>query len=425
MADNQPMWGNNQFVAPTPEAAIVVVDLGDNFTIKVHHLSMIKDRHFVRRARVDPHKHIAEFVEIYRMFRYGNTNADAIKLKLFPSSLAGDAKDLLRSCHRHGLGRETIIQIFYHGLDEATQAILDVKEIFIFKTPNEAHQLLEDQVLLKLDWSKDMKSKPIHKTVAFAESSKDSKLMEKMEALITKIDSQFKEIKGEMKEMRDRCNSCGGPHPSLDYDDKPIGGPKDEEANYSYGEKIEECYAKFIDLINEVRINVPFVDVLAGMPNYMKFLKDVVSNKNKMEQISTVFLNEEFFAIVQNKLPSKLEFMAIKIEEIPKQQEEVEDNFEELPLEENLRIKNSIQDPPTDLVMKRLPKHLECAFLEKESLLPVVISALLKNDEKKRLVSVLKKHKEVFAWKTSDIPGISPSFCKHKINFEDDVKPVV
>nr|GEW13345.1 reverse transcriptase domain-containing protein [Tanacetum cinerariifolium] len=103
--------------------------------------------------------------------------------------------------------------------------------------------------------------------------------------------------------------------------------------------------------------------------------------------------------------------MEIEIKDIPKQEEEVDDNFEELPLEENIRTKNSIQDPLTDLVMKALPKHLEYAFLEKESLLPVVISALLKDDEKKRLVSVLKKHKEAFTWKTSYIPGIIPYFC--------------
>ncbi|GKE69094.1 hypothetical protein Tco_1527166 [Tanacetum coccineum] len=190
---------------------------------------MIKDRQFEGRGRADPHKHIAEFVEIYGMFRYSNTNADAIKLKLFPSSLAGDAKvwynklspgvittweqmrqafDLLRSYHGHGLGRGTIFQIFYHGLDEATQAILDAGGIFLYKTPNKAHQFLEDRVLLKLDWSKDMKAKPIRKTVAFAVSSNDSKLMEKMKAMTTKIDLQFKEIKGEMKEMRDGCNSC-------------------------------------------------------------------------------------------------------------------------------------------------------------------------------------------------------------------------
>ncbi|GJR07308.1 hypothetical protein Tco_0530292 [Tanacetum coccineum] len=65
--------------------------------------------------------------------------------------------------------------------------------------------------------------------------SNDSKLMEKIEALTTKIDSQFKDIKGEMKEMRYGCNSYGGPHPSSECDDKPMGGPKDEEANYAYG----------------------------------------------------------------------------------------------------------------------------------------------------------------------------------------------
>ncbi|GKB37951.1 reverse transcriptase domain-containing protein [Tanacetum coccineum] len=107
------------------------------------------------------------------------------------------------------------------------------------------------------------------------------------------------------------------------------------------------------------------------------------------------------------------------------QEDEVKDDFEELPPKDELRIKTSIQDPPTDLEMKPLLKHLEYAFLEENSLLPVVISALLEQNEKERLVSVLKNHKEAFAWKTSDIPGISPSFCKHKINFEDDVKPVI
>ncbi|GJU77900.1 hypothetical protein Tco_1274970 [Tanacetum coccineum] len=174
-------------------------------------------------------------------------------------------------------------------------------------------------------------------------------------------------------------------------------------------------------------IDVPLVDVLAGMPIYEKFLKDLVSNKkfnallddfkpflSTSEKINETSLDKEFE-----------EFMAVEVEEIPKQEEEVKDNFEDLPLEENLRIKISIQDPPTDLKMKPLPKHLEYAFLEKDSLLPVVISALLKDDEKKRLVFILKNHKEEFAWKISDISGISPSFCKHKINFEDDSKPVI
>ncbi|GKB53089.1 hypothetical protein Tco_0903842, partial [Tanacetum coccineum] len=118
---------------------------------------------------------------------------------------------------------------------EPTQAILDAGGIFLFKTSNEAHQLLEDRVLLKLDWLKENKTKPFRKTIAFAESEENLPLLEKMEALTTRVDSQFKEIKGDMKEMRDGCNKCGGPHPSLDCDDKPMGGPKKEEANYASG----------------------------------------------------------------------------------------------------------------------------------------------------------------------------------------------
>ncbi|GJZ00782.1 hypothetical protein Tco_0518211 [Tanacetum coccineum] len=79
------------------------------------------------------------------------------------------------------------------------------------------------------------------------------------------------------------------------------------------------------------------------------------------------------------------------------QEDEVKDDFKELPPKDELRIKSSIQDPPTDIEMKPLSKHLEYAFLKENYLLPIVISALLEQNEKERLVSVLKNHKEAFA----------------------------
>ncbi|GJY62820.1 hypothetical protein Tco_0464280 [Tanacetum coccineum] len=51
-------------------------------------------------------------------------------------------------------------------------------------------------------------------------------------------------------------------------------------------EKMEAQHGKFLDVICAVRINVPLIDVLAGMPNYGKFLKELISNKHKIEQIS-------------------------------------------------------------------------------------------------------------------------------------------
>ncbi|GJY90871.1 reverse transcriptase domain-containing protein [Tanacetum coccineum] len=71
-------------------------------------------------------------------------------------------------------------------------------------------------------------------------------------------------------------------------------------------EKMEAQYGKFLDMIRAVRINVPLVDVLAGMPNYGKFLKELISNKHKIEQISAAFLSDESSAMIQNKVPPKL-----------------------------------------------------------------------------------------------------------------------
>ncbi|GJW21675.1 hypothetical protein Tco_0032297 [Tanacetum coccineum] len=86
---------------------------------------------------------------------------------------------------------------------------------------------------------------------------------------------------------------------------------------------------------------------------------------------------------------------------------------------------NSDSEPPTDLELKPLPDNLEYVFLEEPSFLSVIISSQLTKEKKKKLVSILKKHKKAFAWKTTDIPGICPSFCKHKIQNLDDKKPVV
>ncbi|GJW54539.1 reverse transcriptase domain-containing protein [Tanacetum coccineum] len=87
-------------------------------------------------------------------------------------------------------------------------------------------------------------------------------------------------------------------------------------------------------------------------------------------------------------------------------------------------LKSSIDDPP-NLELKDLPPHLEYAFLEGTSKLPVIIAKDLKREEKEQLLKVLKSHKRAIAWKISDIRGIDPNFCTHKILMEDDFKLVV
>ncbi|GJV95984.1 reverse transcriptase domain-containing protein [Tanacetum coccineum] len=56
---------------------------------------------------------------------------------------------------------------------------------------------------------------------------------------------------------------------------------------------------------------------------------------------------------------------------------------------------------------------------------PVIIAKDLKNEEKAALIEVLKSHKRAIAWKLSDIKGIDPEFCTHKILMEEDYEPTV
>ncbi|GKC98812.1 hypothetical protein Tco_1169087 [Tanacetum coccineum] len=109
---------------------------------------------------------------------------------------------------------------------------------------------------------------------------------------------------------------------------------------------------------------------------------------------------------------------------------EFESNTEEPPFEKitintDYKIKTSLEEPPMELELKPLPDNLEYVFLKEPSFLPVTTSSKLSAQNKSKLVSVLKKHKEAFAWKTTDIHGICPPFCKHKIQLVDDKKPVV
>ncbi|GJU50061.1 reverse transcriptase domain-containing protein [Tanacetum coccineum] len=98
--------------------------------------------------------------------------------------------------------------------------------------------------------------------------------------------------------------------------------------------------------------------------------------------------------------------------------------LKELHVEELKIVKSSIDDPP-ELELKDLPSHLEYAFLEGTDKLPIIIAKNLKEDEKVRLLKVLKSHKRAIAWKISDIKGIDPQFCTHKILMEDDSKPAI
>ncbi|XP_019248424.1 PREDICTED: uncharacterized protein LOC109227681 [Nicotiana attenuata] len=60
-----------------------------------------------------------------------------------------------------------------------------------------------------------------------------------------------------------------------------------------------------------VHVNLPFTEVLSQMPPYVKFLKEIFSNKRKVKETSVGKLTEHCSAILQNKLPQKCGYPGI------------------------------------------------------------------------------------------------------------------
>ncbi|GJV80015.1 hypothetical protein Tco_1515885 [Tanacetum coccineum] len=138
-----------------------------------------------------------------------------------------------------------------------------------------------------------------------------------------------------------------------------------------------------------------------------------------LHSIEGILLEEEIIAEFDK-------FIAMTADENSNSESYTEDPpFKKITINTDYKIKTSLEEPPTNLKLKPQLDNLEYVFLEEPYFHPVIISSQLSKEKKNKLISVLKKHKQAFAWKKTDILGICPSFCKHKIQLLDDKKLIV
>ncbi|XP_074327014.1 uncharacterized protein LOC141664955 [Apium graveolens] len=73
-----------------------------------------------------------------------------------------------------------------------------------------------------------------------------------------------------------------------------------------HNRQLEKQYEKFLQIFRQLHINIHFADALAQMPLYAKFLKEMLSRKQKIEDVETITLNAECSAVIQKSIPQKL-----------------------------------------------------------------------------------------------------------------------
>ncbi|KAG9446755.1 hypothetical protein H6P81_012883 [Aristolochia fimbriata] len=369
--------------------------------------------------------------------------------------------------------------------------------------------------------------------------------------------SQERELSKQQKQKGKASKSLSNDDINVDTLPYPARAKKD---------KLEGKFLKFIDIFKKLEINIPFVEALMQMPQYAKFLKEVLSGRRKIVEQGTVMLTKNCSAILKNQLPTKLkdpgsftipcEFGNFKFNKVlcdlgasinlmplsicrklnlgelketnimlqfadrstKKPNGLIEDvlvrigkfiypcnfvvqdmegkltlrlNDEEIVfdikqaienasnscddtcyfidvidvcaehVQQEVMMKDNLErclahsctkeddDPlmqkevahleakgnkeedkgaefkdPSRLELKPLPSSLKYFFLE-DNAKPVIISSCLNVREEKLLIEVLSKHKKAIGWTISDIKGISPTTCMHKILLEDSFKPTI
>ena len=187
--------------------------------------------------------------------------------------------------------------------------------------------------------------------------------------------------------------------------------------------RIENCYFPVDFLVVDMKMTKELrqAPIILGRP-FLATAK-VVTNWGKGEVILKV--GEHTVKVDINKLvkyPSRAskDFGAIDfaddqdndacVEEVMMIDEEAK--FEELPMDE----------PSLDL--KALPSILKYAFLDKEKAKPVIISSTLHIKKEEKLLEVLRKNEEAIGWTLTNLKGLNPSLCTHRIFLKDESRPL-
>ena len=115
----------------------------------------------------------------------------------------------------------------------------------------------------------------------------------------------------------------------------------------------------------------------------------------------------------------------LEVSDCVQQLEASKQAIEPVKLEELLGEKSGSKGEEKYPELKELPSHLKYVFINKDASKPAIISSTLTPLEEEKLMRVLRDNQGALGWKISDLKGISPAHCMHRIHMEAEYKPVV
>ncbi|GJT84901.1 hypothetical protein Tco_1066618 [Tanacetum coccineum] len=245
--------------APTEgyaEAIVVPPILAEHFELKHSLINMVTSDQFFRLEKDNPHDHIRWFNKITSTIKYKDVPNSAIKLMLFPFSLAGAArrwlekepprsiltwedlqcfgesfheawdhyKDLLHACPHHGFTELHQLDTFYNALNPTDQDFLNYAAggNLLERSTRDVLTIIENKSKVRNSRNKSIVSQVKSSDVSSSSPYEIAKLTHAVNqqtsdvtTAMTAILKQFQATPppASVKAVEEICVTCGGAHP--------------------------------------------------------------------------------------------------------------------------------------------------------------------------------------------------------------------
>ena len=71
--------------------------------------------------------------------------------------------------------------------------------------------------------------------------------------------------------------------------------------------RMDDQCSKFLNMFKKVEVNIHFVEALAQIPHYAKFMKDILSKKRKLDEEGVVRLSATCSVVIQKNFLMKMQ----------------------------------------------------------------------------------------------------------------------
>ncbi|GJT09784.1 reverse transcriptase domain-containing protein [Tanacetum coccineum] len=383
-------------------------------------------------------------------------------------------KDLLRACPHHGFSELHQLDTFYNALNVNDQDSLNSAAggNFLDKRPADCSSIIESKSKVRNSRSKAIVAKVSTSASTSGVSPDVAELKDMVRALL--LDKQTSPVPAPapVKAVEQSCVTCGGAHSYRNCPATDSNNYRDNiqeyvsqaaVANFNQGNSGYRPPPMANQIRLPVRVSLPSNTIVnpkgdvkaittrSGVSynepqtssppkekeNEPEVTKDTVQPSTENIQPPVVQINDQIGEpVVASKtkptLPYLLGIIHSSIIDLMRQRKAFEHKDNVMELTNNTRfIDNCSAAIPKDHFPKirdpdtvDIESVIDDAGMENDKL-PVIIAKDLSIGEKAALIKVLQSHKRAIAWKLSDIKGINPEFCTHKILMEEDYTPAV